>query len=40
MARAREVWLEPDGALTPVVDDDRTSEILRRLDRIEQRLAG
>jgi uncharacterized membrane protein YcaP (DUF421 family) len=40
IAGASEVWLEPDGALTPVVEDDRTAEILRRLERIEQRLAG
>ena len=40
IAGANEVWLEPDGALTPVVEDDRTAEILRRLERIEQRLAG
>jgi uncharacterized membrane protein YcaP (DUF421 family) len=39
VAGAKEVWLEPDGALTPIVEDDRTSEILRRLERIEQRLA-
>ena len=40
VAGAKEVWLEPDGALTPVVEDDRTAEILRRLERIEQRLAS
>src|SRR5262249_30632576 len=31
---AKEVWLESDGALTPVVEDDRMSEVLRRLERI------
>ena len=39
VAGTREVWLEPDGALTPVVPDDGTNEILRRLERIEERLS-
>ena len=37
---AKAVWLESDGALTAVVEDDRTAEILHRLELIEQRLAG
>jgi uncharacterized membrane protein YcaP (DUF421 family) len=40
VAGSKAVWLESDGALTPVVEDDRTAEILRRLERIEQRLSA